>query len=222
MTEKQKYLGLLSILPLLIVALTSGGIDEAMAEEAASVKMSSINQKGDYTYEVIFQVFAGDEDLADGKLLVTSDSSSKEVLFRGASAGSVTGTDSILVVAKDPTSISAEVLTEEKGEFYKESTKSTTGEPWVELARVNQKGDISYEVTFHIHAGDKALPDGKLLVTTDTHSKEVLFRGVSSGLTASTGQVLITAKDPSSLSVSMQDIELDIDFPNGEKFALKG
>ncbi len=128
MTQKQKYLGLLAILPLLMVALSSGGIDEAMAEEDALVEMTSINQRGD----------------------------------RG------------------------------------------------------------YDVSFTIYAGDETLPDGKLLVTSDSQSREVLFRGVSAGMTASTGQVLISAKDPSSLSVSMQDIELDIDFPNGEKFALKG
>ena len=222
MTQKQKYLGLLAILPLLMVALSSGGIDEAMAEEDALVEMTSINQRGDRGYDVSFTIYAGDEALPDGKLLVTSDSQSREVLFRGVSAGSVASTGQFLIVADDPSSIKAEMITEEKGEFKLSGPEAKSAGPWVELYTANQKGDISYELTFYIHAGDEALPDGKLVVTTDSQSREVLFRGVSAGMTASTGQVLISAKDPSSLSVSMQDIELDIDFPNGEKFALKG
>jgi hypothetical protein len=222
MTQKQKYLGLFAILPLLIVVLTSGGMDEAMAEESASVKMSSISQKGDTSYWVIFQVLAGDEALPDGKLLVTSDSQSKEVLYRSAYAGSMTSTSKFLIIADDPSSISAKIVTQKQSDFKLSGEEAKAVGPWVELHTVNQKGDISYELTFHIHAGDEALPDGKLLVTTDSQSREVLFRGVFAGMTASTGQVLISAKDPSSLSVSMQDIELDIDFPNGEKFANKG
>ena len=109
MTKKQKYLGLFAILPLLIVTLSSGAIGEAMAEESASVEMTSINQEGDRAYDVSFSIYAGDEALPDGKLLVTSDSQSKEVLFRGVSAGLAAGSGQVRITAEDPGSLSVQI-----------------------------------------------------------------------------------------------------------------
>ncbi len=219
MTKKQKYLGLFAILPLLIVTLSSGAIGEAMAEESASVEMTSINQEGDRAYDVSFSIYAGDEALPDGKLLVTSDSQSREVLFRGVSAGLSAGSGQVRITADDPSSIMAEMITEKKGEFNLPGVESKAAGPWVELASVIQDGDITYKLIFDIHAGDEALPDGKLLVTSDSESREVLFRGVSAGMTAGSGQVRITAEDPGSLSVQIQDIVNEVDILTSNKWA---
>lgn len=211
MNQKLKYIGLLTVLPLLTVALSSDVIREAMAEEGPSVEIASISQKGDDSYRVIFTIHAGDEALPDGKLLVTSDSDRAEVLFRGASAGSVTGTDRILVTAKDPSSIHAKIVSEEKSEFTVGSKLSTLGTSWVELTGVTQKGDMAYELVFTIHAGDEGLSDGKLLITSDSDSTEALYRGASAGSVTGVSNILIGIDDKDSLRVSMQDLEPEVD-----------
>ncbi|HXV66853.1 MAG TPA: hypothetical protein VD731_06495 [Nitrosopumilaceae archaeon] len=211
MNQKQKYLGLLAMLPLLTIALTSDGTREAVAENGPTVKMSGITQKGDNSYWVSFTIHVGGEPLPDGKLLVTSDSDSTEALYRGASVGSITGTDKILVIAQDPSSIHAKIISEKKSDFKVRSKLSTLGTSWVELTGINQKGDMEYELDFTIHVGGEPLPDGRLLVTSDSDSTEALYRGASVGSITGTSNIRIQIDDPASLRVSMQDLEPEVD-----------
>jgi len=49
----------------------------------------------------------------------------------------------------------------------------TIEEPYVEISSILVKNKSWYEVKIMIHAGDKDLPAGKLLVTSDTSRKEI-------------------------------------------------
>jgi len=217
MIQKLKYAGLLAILPLFMVSIAPDYISLADAATGAYVERSAITQKGDNSYEVVFQIYAGTEALPEGKLLVTSDVSSNEVLFRSVSAESLTSAQT-KITADDPNSISAAIFTPTTSSV-RIVTPQTDGVAYVELFTMNQEGDNAYDVVFKIYAGDEALSEGKLLVTSDVSSNEVLFRSVSAESLTST-MVRISADDPNSISAELAIIEPEIDEHN--KFARKG
>jgi len=155
MIQKLKYAGLLAILPLFMVSIAPDYISLADAATGAYVERSAITQKGDNSYEVVFQIFAGTEALPEGKLLVTSDVSSNEVLFRSVSAESLTSAQT-KIIANDPNSISAVIFTPATSSV-RNVTPQTDGVAYVELFTMNQEGDNAYDVVFKIYAGDEAL-----------------------------------------------------------------
>jgi len=118
MIQKTKYIGMLAILPLVMVALSAGYIGEADA--AVVEKKSAIMEDGGTSYDVIFTIFAEDKPsdagyernsiaLEAGKLLVTSDKASKEIPFGSVRAGSHTSVH-LRIIADDPDSITASFI----------------------------------------------------------------------------------------------------------------
>lgn len=105
MNQKLKQIGLLAMLPLLTVAFSSEMNSEAAAAEEPFVQITGVTQKGDSSYWVLFQVHVGTEPLPDGKLLITSDSDSKEALYRSTSAGSIAGVSNVLIGIDDKDSL---------------------------------------------------------------------------------------------------------------------
>ncbi len=116
--KTKKYTGLLAILPLFLVAIAPYYIGAADAIEGPQVELHRITQENGNAYEVSFKVYAGSEDLKSGKLLVTSDISEGETLFRSVAADSFTTTNKIPIAADDPSTISAEyVMAEPEVDF---------------------------------------------------------------------------------------------------------
>ena len=114
MIQKTKFIGMLAILPLVMVALSAGYIGEA---DAAVIEKKSTLLEDGGVYEVIFTIFAEDKAsdagyernsiaLEAGKLLVTSDKASKELPFTSVRAGSHTSVH-LRIMADDPDSITA-------------------------------------------------------------------------------------------------------------------
>ena len=98
-----------------LVKTTSKAIPEptVVSEDSKTgfyIERKSVIQEGDNAYDVSFKIFAGNEDVSQGKLVVTSDTSESEVLFSGLSANSFTGTNQIRIAADDPSTISAEYV----------------------------------------------------------------------------------------------------------------
>ena len=108
--KTKKYTGLLAILPLFLVAIAPYYIGAADAMEGSQVGIHRILLQHGNAYEVSFKVYAGSEDLKAGKLLVTSDISEGEALFRSVTADSFTTTNKIRIAADDPNSIVAQVV----------------------------------------------------------------------------------------------------------------
>ncbi len=118
MIQKTKYIGILAILPLVMVALSAGSIGEADAAEVE--KKIAILEDGGTSYDVIFTIRADDKPsdagyernsiaLEAGTLLVTSDKASKEVSFGQVRAGSSTSVH-LRIIADDPDSITASFI----------------------------------------------------------------------------------------------------------------
>ncbi len=98
-----------------LVKTTSKAIPEPTvvsqdSETGFYIERNTVIQEGDNAYDVSFKIFAGNEDVSQGKLVVTSDTSESEVLFSGLSANSFTGTNQIRIAADDPSTISAEYV----------------------------------------------------------------------------------------------------------------
>ncbi len=218
--KTKKYTGLLAILPLFLVAIAPYYIGAADAIEGPQVEVTKIIQKGENSYYVTFKVYAGSEDLPAGKLLVTSDVTGKEALFRSVTADSFTSTDRIQVTANDPSSIVAQVVkTTSKAipELAVVSQDSETGF-YIERTSVIQEGDNAYDVSFKIFAGNEDVSQGKLVVTSDTSESEVLFSGISANSFTSTNQIRIAADDPSTISAEYVMVEPEVDIRTANKY----
>ena len=218
--KTKKYTGLLAILPLFLVAIAPYYIGAADAIEGPQVEVTKIIQKGENSYYVTFKVYAGSEDLPAGKLLVTSDVTGKEALFRSVTADSFTSTDRIQVTANDPSSIVAQVVkTTPKAipELAVVSQDSETGF-YIERTSVIQEGDNAYDVSFKIFAGNQDVSQGKLVVTSDTSESEVLFSGISANSFTSTNQIRIAADDPSTISAEYVMVEPEVDIRTANKY----
>ncbi len=153
MNKTQKFIGLLAILPLALVALSSGLIGEAAAatqysvgtpnqsfgsanspvcggalcseslanteveqtkasedtkpKGAAYVEEFGITSLGEGMYKATFTVYAGNEDLLDGVLHVSSDVADKDAPIR--IVANSYGYVPVLIQADDPSTISAEL-----------------------------------------------------------------------------------------------------------------
>ncbi len=151
MNQKIKYIGLLALLPLLTVPLTTdyavadtakakghpGGDVRAFGDNTKDIvcgdklcseiedkqvtkKVKETNPQGPYVelfgisslgenmYKVTFTVYAGNEELQDGILQVSSDISQKEAQISNLFADSYTYVP-VLIQADDPSTISAEL-----------------------------------------------------------------------------------------------------------------
>ena len=218
--KTKKYTGLLAILPLFLVAIAPYYIGAADAIEGPQVEVTKIIQKNENSYWVTFKVYAGSEDLPAGKLLVTSDVTGKEALFRSVTADSFTSTDRIQVTANDPSSIVAQVVkTTSKAipEPTVVSEDSKTGF-YIERNTVTQEGDNAYDVSFKIFAGNEDVSQGKLVVTSDTSESEVLFSGISANSFTSTNQIRIAADDPSTISAEYVMVEPEVDIRTANQY----
>jgi len=105
-----------------VVKTTSKAIPEPTivsedSETGFYIERQTVIQEGANAWDVSFKIFAGNEDVSQGKLVVTSDISEREVLFSGVSANSFTGTNQIRIVADDPSTISAEYMVEPEVNF---------------------------------------------------------------------------------------------------------
>jgi len=151
MNQKIKYIGLLALLPLLTVPLTTdyavadtakakghpGGDVRAFGDntkhivcgdklcseiddkqvtkkvketnpEGPYVEQFAISSLGENMYKVTFTVYAGNENLQDGILQVSSDISHKETRITDLFANSYTYVP-VLIQADDPSTISASI-----------------------------------------------------------------------------------------------------------------
>ncbi len=212
MKEITKYLGLLAILPLLTVALSSTYIGDA---EAVVVEKTFTHIKDEVnSFDVGFTIWADDRPsdagyernsiaLEAGKLLVTSDKASKEVNFMSVRYGSHTSVQ-LRIAADDPDSITASIL--------EQSTKTSpmsvmiSGEDgsWMKLNSIVSEGQNVYKVSYFVHAGNENLPPGEIMITSDTASKVVPVSRVYAGsFTSAIAQIV--ADDPGSITASFTE-----------------
>jgi len=200
--KTKKYTGLLAILPLFLVAIAPYYIGAADAMEGSQVETHRIILEHDKAYDVIFKVYAGSEDLKAGKLLVTSDISQGEALFRSVAADSFTTTNQIRIAADDPNSIVAQVVKTTSKAIPQPTVVSEDSETgfYIERQTVTQEGANAWDVSFKIFAGNEDVSQGKLVVTSDTSEREVLFGGISANSFTGTNQIRIAADDPSTIS----------------------
>jgi len=192
---------MLAILPLFFVGLTEH--NEAAAQltiKEPYVEISSILVKEKSWYEVKINIHAGDEDLPAGKLLVTSDTSRKEINHNKVRANQLTS-ERTTIHADDKASIRAD--------FSKFST-----EPFLVIHDVEPSvgEENTYTVTIGVHAGSKDVKDVQLVVTSDLASVRSIGSGTvisqsDIGLQESFNKVLrtfyITAMDPNSITANI-------------------
>ena len=199
---------MLAILPLFFVGLTIN--NEAAAQltiEEPYVEISSVLVKNKSWYEVKIMIHAGDKDLPAGKLLVTSDTSRKEIDHDKVRANQFTS-ERITIHADDKASIRAD--------FSKFST-----EPFLVIHDVEPAvgEENTYTVTIGVHAGSKDVKDVQVVVTSDISQTRSIGDGTvisqsDIGLEESFTKDLITfyitAMDPNSITaniVSYQFVE---------------
>ena len=218
--KTKKYTGLLAILPLFLVAIAPYYIGAADALEGPQVEVTKIIPKGEISYYVTFKVSAGSEDLPAGKLLVTSDVREQEALFRSVTADSSTSTDRIVITANDPSSIVAQVIKTTSKAIPEPTVVSEDSETgfYIERKSVIQEGDNAYDVSFKIFAGNEDVPQGKLVVTSDTSESEVFFSGTSANSFTSTNQIRIAADDPSTISAEYVMVEPEVDIRTANQY----
>ena len=199
---------MLAILPLFFVGLTVH--NEAAAQltiEEPYVEISSILVKNKSWYEVKIMIHAGDKDLPAGKLLVTSDTSRKEIDHDKVRANQFTS-ERITIHADDKASIRAD--------FSKFST-----EPFLVIHDVEPAvgEENTYTVTIGVHAGSKDVKDVQVVVTSDISyvrslgDSTVISQsdiGLEETFTKDLITFYITAMDPNSITaniVSYQFVE---------------
>jgi len=201
MNQKIKYIGMLAILPLFFVGLTVH--NEAAAQltiEEPYVEISSVLVKNKSWYDVQIKIHAGDKDLPAGKLLVTSDTSRKEIDHDKVQANQFTS-EKTTIHADDKASIRAD--------FSKFST-----EPFLVIHDVEPAvgEENTYRVTIGVHAGSKDVKDVQVVVTSDI----AWARSVGDGTVISQSDIgleesfskdlrtfYITAMDPNSITANI-------------------
>jgi len=115
MNQITKYIGLLAILPLAMVALAPELIVDAYAQKAGgsstSIDIFAISEIGENMYKAVFTVSNNsDKDIQKFQTLqVSSDSSSKVTFVAWISANSYTYVP-VIIEATDPATISAELV----------------------------------------------------------------------------------------------------------------
>jgi len=196
---KQRKSGIaLMVLFVGIVASSTLAVNDAEAANEPLVKIAGLVDETEGVYEVRFHIFAGDEVLPAGTLLVSSDASSKETGFSSVRANSVTST-SVKISADDPNTIGAQIIltpTYSIGESIVQDTED--GDPYVKRNSIVDQTEGLYEVRFQVHAGDEDLPESILLVSSDMMSKEVVFGSVPANSFTGTF-TRISAEDPNSI-----------------------
>ena len=118
MNQKIKYIGLLAILPLAMVALAPELIgdayalqeDENQTEEETLIDIFTISEIGENMYKAVFTVSNNsDKDIQKYQILqVSSDSSSKDTFVAWISANSYTYVP-VIIEATDSATINAEL-----------------------------------------------------------------------------------------------------------------
>jgi len=201
MNQKIKYIGMLAILPLFFVGLTvHNEADAQLIIEEPYVEISSILVKEKSWYEVKISIHAGDKDLPAGKLLVTSDTSRKEINHDKVRANQFTS-ERTIIHADDKASIRAD--------FSKFST-----EPFLVIHDVEPAvgEENTYTVTIGMHAGSKDVKDVQVVVTSDISQTRSIGDGTvisqsDIGLEESFNKDLITfyitAMDPNSITANI-------------------
>ncbi len=202
MNQKLKYVGLLAIAPLFMAALTTYQNANAieLSEDSPHVDVTSVlfKDRGWYTVDMI--LFAGDQDLLAGKLLVSSDIASKEIDHSKVFADSVTS-EKTVINANDKSSIKAEFLIADTDPFLILKDVSPS---------LREKN--GYNAVIEIHATGKDVTNVQLLVKSDIDEIRLLANGASyTGgeggiITANTygiTSVFIQAMNPSSITAEI-------------------
>ena len=113
MNQKIKYIGLLAILPLAMVALAPELVDDAYAQKAAPVvKIVSVNNfsgESENTFNAIFQLSAGNENMEDVQIIIESDRDAVWTIVNGLFAHD-SSINLVKIRALDPTSITAIIV----------------------------------------------------------------------------------------------------------------
>jgi len=113
MNQKIKYIGLLAILPLAMVALAPELVDDAYAQKAAPVvKIVSVNNfsgESENTFNAIFQLSAGNENVEDVLIVIESD---RDIILTTVNSlfAQDSSINSVKIQALDPTSITATIV----------------------------------------------------------------------------------------------------------------
>jgi len=204
MNQKLKYVGLLAIAPLFMAALTTYQDANAIELDGNSphVDVSNVIYKDKGWYKVDMKLFAGDQDLLAGKLLVSSDIASKEIDHFKVFANSVTS-ERTMIKANDKNSITAEFLKADTDPFlvYKELSPSL-------------RGTNGYDVVIEIHATGKDVTNVQLLVKSDIDEIRLMANGAGLAgiITADTygiTSVFIHAMNPSSITAEILNYQIN-------------
>jgi len=128
MNQITKYIGLLTILPLAMVALAPELVDDAYAQIAEGspgtvsnevpkidppvikiVSVTNFSAESDNTFNAIFQLSAGNENIEDVQIVIESDRDIIWTIVNGLFAHD-SSTNSVKIQALDPTSITAIIV----------------------------------------------------------------------------------------------------------------
>ena len=192
------------LIPLIAIAMIVGTASQAMAIEGndeASVKIRSVQLKNQGSYEVHIRISSGNEDLAAGKILVTSDVSSKEVNYFAVPSESTTDVRTMIKL-NDRSSVDAK--------FINIDDKPTA--KLVKIVSITKGGVDLHRATVMVETGSEAIRNVKLLLESDMESLFVftdparntsdvnrIFNPYSQGLTTTN----IHAMDSESISVKL-------------------
>jgi len=192
----------LMLIPVFAIVMIAGTATQVMAigdNDDASVKIRALELKNQGFYEVRLLISSGNEDLAAGKILVTSDASSKEVNFDAVLAESTTDVRTVIKV-NDRSSVDAKLIN-----IDDKPTAKITG-----VILFDGRDANLYTATVKVSTGSEAIQNVKLLFESDMESLSVsasparnnngerIFSAYSDGLTT----IKIHAIDSESIIVS--------------------
>ena len=199
---------ILVLIPVIAIAMITGTISQVMAvseTDEPSVDVRAVLSQHQGFYEVRLLVSSGSEDLPAGKILVTSDVSSKEINHDAVKAGKILDMRTTIKVS-DKSSVDAKLI-------------KVSGSPTLELLDVvSYIGGESnlYLATIKITMGYESIQNVDLLVSSDMESFSILANsnnksqkdGWFGAYTDTITTVKIHAKDSESISVQLVSYDL--------------
>ena len=231
MNNVKKYLGLLLMLPLFTISLAVAGQVETVDAKVdltgpyfdlVDIQKSSANSEN--TYKAIFDVWAGDQNITDLKMIVKSDSETLETMAGSFNAGDHSIT-TVRIVAMNPDSISGEIIdfkisTGSDKAVSAQQVSGLTGSitpeaksldgSYFELYDLRSLGSDLYKVTLVMYTGSEnsqnghgaALPElGRVLHASSDNANEFVYVPRISANSQTLLSVIISADDPSTIKI---------------------
>jgi len=181
------------------------------------VDVQKASANSDNTFKAIFDVWAGDQNITDLKMLVTSDLEAFETMAGSFNAGDHS-TTTVKIRATDPDSISGKIIDFKvnTGSTIDTSAKqvdpaliSTSITPeaksldgsFFELLDMSDLGSDLYKVTLKMYAGPEGIPTGRILHASSDVADEFAYVPRIDANSYDWLSVIISADDPSTIRI---------------------